>query len=219
LGASKRFFRRLDDELALECPAMIARPAGRRHGCTTQGNQPTSNVPTHGIVRRGQAGRDHLTVQFRGIATALIQALIEIVPILHQRPRCGLSIWERIGLEVTRHRFTIEIERHRDLTNRLAGRVEFVNAVVVLNLLLPLGLAGLLTRRELRHLGFIGYGNILKCRKIEFGSRRRLAFQVLLNGLTSPIEQAFGGSRRFFSRCQRSATCFACGAPPDAALA
>jgi hypothetical protein len=31
LGASKRFFRRLDDELALECPAMIARPAGRRH--------------------------------------------------------------------------------------------------------------------------------------------------------------------------------------------
>jgi hypothetical protein len=31
LGASKRFSRRFDDELALECRASVARPAGRRH--------------------------------------------------------------------------------------------------------------------------------------------------------------------------------------------
>jgi zinc-finger of transposase IS204/IS1001/IS1096/IS1165 len=30
-GRSNRFFRTFGDELALECPAMVARPAGRRH--------------------------------------------------------------------------------------------------------------------------------------------------------------------------------------------
>ena len=71
--------------------------------------------------------------------------------------------------------------------------MKFVHAGVVLDLLLPLGFAGLLPRRVWRHRGFIGNGNILKSRQLEFGSRERLAFQMLLNGLAPLIEQTFGG--------------------------